>query len=95
MESSYDRRVLIAGDKTLRWSGGKPPFQTCELAGLELSFFGSPGFLHRPKYLTTFVRDFLSMVRNFFQKAEDSGLPLTEPLPPRGSAWQETGDPDN
>ena len=30
--------VLIASDKTLRWSGGKPPFLTCELAGLEPSF---------------------------------------------------------
>src|SRR2546425_13297434 len=29
--------VLIASDKTLRWSGGKPPFLTCELAGLEPS----------------------------------------------------------
>ena len=37
-------QVLIAGDETLRWSGGKPPFRTCELAGLELSFFGSLGF---------------------------------------------------
>ena len=39
MESSYDRRVLIASDRTLRWSGGKPPFRTCELAGLEPSFW--------------------------------------------------------
>src|SRR5437879_4810095 len=27
--------VLIAGERTLCWSGGKPPFRTCELAGLE------------------------------------------------------------
>jgi hypothetical protein len=26
-------------EKTLRWSGGKPPFLTCELAGLEPSFW--------------------------------------------------------
>ena len=30
--------VLIASDRTLRWSGGKPPFLTCELSGLESSF---------------------------------------------------------
>ena len=29
--------VLIASDTTLRWSGGKPPFLTCELAWLELA----------------------------------------------------------
>src|SRR6266576_1009542 len=38
MKSSYDRRVLITSDQTLRWSGGKPPFRTCELPGLEPSF---------------------------------------------------------
>ena len=37
--------VLIAGDRTLRWSGGKPPFRTCELAGLE-SFFWIAEFSH-------------------------------------------------
>ena len=30
--------VLIAGDKTLRWSGGKPPFLTCKLPYDLLSF---------------------------------------------------------
>src|SRR6266550_5440419 len=38
MESSHDFRVLIASDNTLRWSGGKPPFLTCELAELERCF---------------------------------------------------------
>ena len=38
MESSYTAAVLIVSDKTLRWSGGKPPFRTCELARLEPSF---------------------------------------------------------
>src|SRR2546421_12800764 len=31
--------VLIASDETLRLSGGKPPFLTCKLAGLEPSFW--------------------------------------------------------
>jgi hypothetical protein len=57
---------------TLRWSGGKPPFLTCELAGLEPSFwmltFHAAGHVFNPP-TPSFENDSLNrLVISFSQK---------------------------